>query len=562
MRNRTITRRTFLRTSAGAGVGAAAIGLVGCGDDDDDDDEATATAAAGAATATAAAAAQPKRGGKLTYVPSLPIPHLDIHTSSFFGAGLFSPFIYSTLLRLKVPENLPEPQAAQAMPEQPDPTTMIFKLRPNVAFHDKPPVSGRLATAEDVVYSLERVRTKDPTFINAPHLITVDKVEAVDKLTVKITTKQPDAAMLTIMALYPFSIIAKESVEKFGDLKPGESAIGTGPFQLKEFTANTSIAYERHPKYFTEGLPYLDEINGVLTPDPWSRLLSGGIDTTTVPSTEFKDIATRHPELKVHSAGNHGTARGWMLNTTRAFKDVRVRRAMALLIDQREYRTFESSGAKNWRESISLGETHKFWNLSAEETGKFQYYVMDQAEKNAAEAIKLLEAAGFTKDNPLKIDNVLVRGTGTPTADDTGDFHKTMVERASKGAVKMELRLVDYGTLIPIWAQSQFDTSNSGWVNGPDPEQAIAVNQRTGGGRNYGKYSDPELDALIDKQRQTFDIEARKKIIHDILRRIADEVPYVWLGYTEGLVAVRKDVNGLKDTGIQDRWLYERVWLS
>ncbi len=560
MNRRVINRRAFLRSSAGAGVGAAAIGLVGCGDDDDDDEAATATATAGTATA---AAAKPKYGGTLRHnQPTGVAPHLDPHTSSLTGAGNFSFMIYNSLLRLRVKDQLPEPGLAATMPEQPDKTTFIFKLRPGVKFHNRPPVNGRVVTAEDVVFTFERIRTpNDPTFINRSHMETVDKIEAVDGLTVKITTKQPDVVLLTILGLQTFGIVAREGVEKFGDLKSAESAIGTGPFVLDTYNRGDNIVFKRNPEYFREGLPYLDAVVGLQLGDPWSRFLAGDIHYLAVPALEAAGMKSRHPDIPTQSVGNFITSRGWMLNNQRMFKDIRLRRAMALLTNQKENLAFQNANHPQARMSICLGDSHEAWNIPESEVKKFQYYTVDNFERNAAEGLKLLEAAGFTASNPLQVDNVIVEAGGAPTGTETGDFQKTAIERYSKGAVKMQLRIVDYATLLPVWAQSQFDTTNSAWQNGPDPDQAIRTTQHTKGGRNYGRFSDSELDALIDKQRATFEFEGRKSVVQDIVRKIADLVPTVWLGYAPTTVAVQPNVHGFTG-GDQDRWQLEETWLS
>ena len=82
---------------------------------------------------------------------------------------------------------------------QPNDTTYVFKLRKGVRWHNKPPVNGRELTAEDVKYTFDRFVTIKGN-ANADMLESVDKVEAVDKYTVKFTLKEPYAWFLDMLA--------------------------------------------------------------------------------------------------------------------------------------------------------------------------------------------------------------------------------------------------------------------------------------------------------------------------------------------------------------------------
>ena len=92
----------------------------------------------------------------------------------------------------------------------------------------------------------------------------IAKVEAVDRYTVRFTLKEPFAWFLDMLA-NPMTgaIIARECVEKFGDLKKPEAVIGTGPWMLEAYNPNTSLTLVRNPNYFVAGLPYIDRV------EPW-----------------------------------------------------------------------------------------------------------------------------------------------------------------------------------------------------------------------------------------------------------------------------------------------------
>ena len=139
-------------------------------------------------------------------------------------------------------------------------------------FHAKPPVNGRELTAEDVRYTYERILT-DKGSVNVSMFRSIAKVDAVDKYTVRFTLKEPFAWFLDMIA-NPMAgaIIAKECVEKFGDLKKPEAVIGTGPWMLDTYKPNVSVTLVRNPGYFVAGLPYIDRVEMVVDEDNASRI--------------------------------------------------------------------------------------------------------------------------------------------------------------------------------------------------------------------------------------------------------------------------------------------------
>ena len=172
-----------------------------------------------------------------------------------------------------------EPDLAESWTQTND-TTYVFKLKKGVRWHPKPPVNGRELTADDIKYTYERFLTitGNP---NKPVLEYVDRIEAVDKYTVKFTLKEPNAWFLDLLASTSTWIVAKECVEKFGDLKKVESVVGTGPWMLERWEPNVKLVYVRNPNYFVPGLPYADGVDMLIDKDPSSRLatwLSGKTD--------------------------------------------------------------------------------------------------------------------------------------------------------------------------------------------------------------------------------------------------------------------------------------------
>ena len=233
-----------------------------------------------------AEAGPPKRGGILRARGWDP-PHFDPHLTRAFMTHTALSFVYNKLLRHKVgPDVQPgtfivEPDLAERW-EAPDDTTYIFHLRQGVKWHNKPPVNGRELVAEDVKFSFDRFLTV-PGNPERQLLESVDRVEVVDRYTVKFVLKEPFVWLLDILAnAMCMWIVAPEVAQKSGDFKKVETAIGTGPFLLESYEPNVKTIFKRNPDYFRQGLPYVDGVEWLVVPDESTGLAmyrTGQLDT-------------------------------------------------------------------------------------------------------------------------------------------------------------------------------------------------------------------------------------------------------------------------------------------
>src|SRR5215471_6302877 len=198
-----------------------------------------------------AKAKQPDRGGTFRMRIGQSPAHFDPHQTSAYSTMVPLSFAYSRLVMIKpgssiVPGTQPlDSDLAQSWDRLGD-TVYLFRLRPGVRWQPKPPVNGRELTADDVKYTYERfLATKGNP--NRTVLEMVDKVEAPDKYTVKFTLKEPNAWFVDRLASTSTWIIARECVEKYGDLKKWESVVGTGPWMLDRYESGARLTFVRNP---------------------------------------------------------------------------------------------------------------------------------------------------------------------------------------------------------------------------------------------------------------------------------------------------------------------------
>jgi len=505
--NQGVSRRTALKV----GAGALALGVAGLG-----------------RAPECAEAQTPKRGGVLRLTFQADPVHFDPQQTISFVTMVPLSFVYSRLVKVKAgpavkPMTYPiEPDLAESW-TQPNDTTYVFKLRRGVRWHPKPPVNGRELTAADVKYTYERFLTiaGNP---NKPVLEYVDKIEAVDKYTVKFTLKEPNAWFLDLLASTSTWIIAKECVEKFGDLKKVESVVGTGPWMLERWEPNVRLSYVRNPNYFVSGLPYADGVDVLIDKDPASRLatwLSGKSDFG--PEYQHAVRWLDAPVARQRKPGLQTAEYTWLTSGAIGFKlanppfnDLRVRRALGRATNVAE--VFESLAFSqgHWTPNPIVPAAFAEWSIPIDQLGPEGRKLY---EFNTAEAKKLLAEAGHP--NGFK---TAVEAPAAVYGPDFDDFVQIIIKNWKAAGIESDLKLKEYGAFISSTIFGKFDGMFIGlrgaWA---DPEAYFYRWYMPGQPLNVWGVNDPKLTDMIKLQRRTFDVAKRKQVIYDIQRYVADQ---------------------------------------
>ena len=475
-----------------------------------------------------------KRGGTLN-IRGWDPPMFDHMLTSAYRVHIPLTFTHSRLVKHKAgpgvnPGTFPiEGDLAESW-SQPNPTTYVFKLRRGVRWHPKPPVNGRELTADDVVYSVERFLTikGNP---NAHMLRAVSRVEPVDRLTVKFTLQEPFVWFLDMLA-NPMSlaIVARECVEKFGDLRKAEALVGTGPWMLDSYRPNQGLTFIRHPAYFLTGLPYIDRVEMTVDEDNASRMaafLAGKYDLGwefpgVIPRTDWlqlKDaLKQRRPTLKTAEFVSNIETHISMRTDQKPFNDIRVRQAFSLAIDRQGIldAVYEGAGVFNAAVPAALKE----WSLPADQLGMgAQYFKHDPKE-----ARRLLASAGYPNGFPAALCYNTYGSTGF------ADTAQLVVKRLKEIGVDARLDQKEFGAFIATCYVGKFDSMT--W--GPqtpflDPDNFLYGMHYPGELKNQSHVNDPVVTGLLVRQRQIADLARRREIIHEIQRYLAKQQYYVQL---------------------------------
>jgi len=475
-----------------------------------------------------AEAQTPKKGGVLRLTFQADPLHFDPHQTISFVTMVPLSFVYSRLVKVKAgpsvkPMTYPiEPDLAESWTQTND-TTYVFKLKKGVRWHPKPPVNGRELTAADVKYTYDRFLTitGNP---NKPVLEYVDKVEAPDKYTVKFTLKEPNAWFLDLLASTSTWIVAKECVEKFGDLKKVESAVGTGPWMLERWEPNVRLVYVKNPNYFVPGLPYADGVEVLIDKDPASRLatwLAGKTDFG--PEYQHAVRWLDAPVAKQRKPGLQTAEYTWLTSGATGFKlanppfnDLRVRRALGRATNVGE--VFESLAFSqgHWTPNPIVPAAFADWSIPIDQLGPEGRKLY---EFNTAEAKRLLAEAGHP--NGFK---VAVEAPATVYGPDFDDFVQITLKNWKAAGIDGELKLKEYGAFISSTIFGKFDGMFLGlrgaWA---DPEAYFYRWYMPGQPLNVWGVNDPKLIDMIKLQRRTADVPKRKQIVYDIQRYVADQ---------------------------------------
>jgi peptide/nickel transport system substrate-binding protein len=470
-----------------------------------------------------------KRGGILR-VRGWDPPHWDPHLTRAFMTMTTLSFVYSKLLRHKVGAGVTpgtfalEPDLAERW-EQPDDATYVFHLRRGVRWHSKPPLNGRELTADDVKFTFTRfltVKGNPERYL----LDSVERVEAVDRYTVKFVLNEPYVWLPNKLAnaLCTF-IVAPEVVEKYGDLKKAETAIGTGPFILDRHEPNVKSVFRRNPGYFRAGRPTVDGVEWMIVDDDSTGLAmyrTGQLDAApwtwwSVRQPDLDGLKRSHPRLAYQDVLGNMVYAISLRNDQTPFTDVRVRRAISHAIDRRAI--IDAVWVKG-EASGPMPRGMREWSLPVDQLGEgARYFRYDPKE-----ARRLLAEAGYP--NGFRTQLSATAGYGQ----DLVDAVQLVLRHLKDVGISAELKLQEYGAYQATTIQGKFD----GMTMGPfavawDPDDALYGPYSPEQPRNRGHVSDAKLTAMIREQRRVKDLEARKRVIFDIQRYIAERQYYVFL---------------------------------
>src|SRR5262245_7550384 len=471
--------------------------------------------------APADAQEKPRYGGELLFVVPAEPPSYDAHREDTFALMHPAAPHYNTLLRTDPADGSGTriiPDLAESWTISTDGRIYTLKLRRGVKFHD-----GNELTAKDVKASYDRIISPPDGVVSARKgaYVTVEAVQAVDPYTVVFRLNRPSGSFLLSLAspwnwIYRADLLAKDSrwYEK--------NVMGTGPFILAEHQKGSHWIGKRNPNYWDKGKPYLDGYRAVVIPDSAAQVSAVRAERAMI---QFRGFSPAERETLVRALGPKLTVQEspwdcalWVAinHEKKPFDDRRVRRALTLAMDR-----YQGSQALSKiaivKEVAGVLVPGTPFATPPGELEKLAGYWRDIA-KSRAEAKRLLREAGVPDGFSFTFTN---RGIPMPY-EPVGIW---LIDQWRQIGLNVTQQVVEASRYFEDMRRGNYQVGvdfQCGYIVEPDLDlykfQSKEISQA-----NYGRYSDPGLDELYQKQSRATDGEERKRYIREFEKRLLDE---------------------------------------
>lgn len=432
-----------------------------------------------------------------------------------------------------------------------------FVLRDDLTWSDGAPV-----TAHDVAFSFDTImhpKTVFPAVSSGTDQLRA--VHAYDDHTVVIFHKEAQASWTENIQ---FPIIPKHAYEKSlpedytmqsseYHRKLEEHPVTCGPYEYVSIDRGQQILLRRregwcmHEGKQVRSKPYARQIRIRIIKDPNTWLLAlkkGEIDECALTSEQWQTSETNDDEfykLNTRVTGVEWSELHITWNTSRPFfSDKRVRKAMSYAFDHDEmldklfYGLYEPC----------RGVFHNTAWMAPKNMPKPYKQDLDKAED-------LLDEAGWDDSDGDGIRDKEIDGKLVPfefdllcgTTPNSIKLAELLKDNLSRIGILCNVKPTEFTVLVQYNRDHNFDASVAGWGTGTDPSTLNNIFQ-TGQGRNYGLYSNPEVDRLFVAGRTEFDREKRAEIYGKIHTILWEDQPYTWLLWRNSFYAFSKRLRG------------------
>ena len=415
-----------------------------------------------------------------------------------------------------------------------DGLTYTFALRDGVKFHD-----GRVLSSADAKYTLDLLFSsnfaKSASFFEGTgdqKRSYIKSVEAPDQHTVVVTLTKSWVGLLS--NLVPIPIIPKDSYES-----QKTHPLGTGPFKFVNYDNTQQVCdLEAFPEYW-DGPPKLQQIRVRVIADMnalQAELQSGRVDIAPLPTSLSPDAVKRleeDPNLQVKAFPGSNVVLLTINTTSPPLDNVKVRQAIAYAIDRQSMIQNLLRGYGKIAHSIIPEES---WSYSPGQT-----YAYDPAMSK-----KLLGESGVRLDKP-----VVYKLSGSSIS---GRQYAGVIQNYLKEVgIPVEIQTPEQNTLFDELRRGNFQIAYTQWVGGnQDPifyKDLFATSEiptQTRPSRNRSRYSNAELDAMLEVAVNTFNREEATVMYRKIQDVVSREVPVFPLWYQSNIVIARKNVGNIQ----------------
>jgi peptide/nickel transport system substrate-binding protein len=474
-----------------------------------------------------AQAQTPRNGGELVFpVPSEP-PSYDGHREETFGLiHPIAPF-YNTLLRVDPNDKTgtkPVASLAESWTVSADGKTYTFKIRKGVKFHD-----GSEMTSKDIKASYDKI-IFPPAGVGSTRkgqYADVQAVEAPDATTIVFRLKEPSGSFIASL-LSPYNFIYKAEILAKDMHWYEKNVMGTGPFTFVEHVKGSHVVGKKNPNYWDKGKPHLDGFRAIFTNSSSAEVAAIRGERAHI---QFRGFSPKDRDSLKAALGDKITVQespwdcillGAMNHEKKPFDDKRVRRALTLALDRH-------TGSKALSQIAIVKEVAGVqvpgtpFATPPAELNKLAGYWTD-AEKSRAEARRLLKEAGVPDGFSFTFKN---RGVPMPYE----PLGVWMIDQWRRVGLNVKQEVIEAAAYFGVLRKGDFEVAmdfQCGYIVEPDLDmyKFLSVDKNPA---NYGRYKDPVLDDLYDKQSRETNPEKRKQIVRQFEKRVLDEETHYFM---------------------------------
>jgi oligopeptide transport system substrate-binding protein len=439
--------------------------------------------------------------------------------------------------------------------KQTDATTWVFKLRKTAVWSNGQPV-----TAEDFVYGWRRFL--DPKtaskiastyavyllngldVVNGKKPVTELGVRAVDKQTLEVKTAGPVPYLLQVVSVAQYSPQPRAAIEKFGrDWTKPANLVGNGAFVLKDWQVNSKVVVEKNPKYW-------DAANVQLTRVTFLCVEDGNADLKLYQSGEedfmqqlapgaYTALKAQYP-AEMHNGALLGIRYYSLNNTDPLLKDVRVRKALSMVLDREILSTKVTADGQAPLYGLAVK------GLAAIDQTRYDWadWPMD---KRVAEARKLLAEAGVKPGTHLKFTY------------NNSDYHKKMAifaasEWKTKLGLETDMDSLEFKVLIRKRHDGDFQIARNGWVATFNDATLFTTLVQCGSDSNDDRNCNKKADDLIAQGNLSTDPAQRKALLTQAAKLVMEDYPMIPLLQYSVPRLIKPWVGGYDDSNGTDRY--------
>ncbi|WP_327301102.1 ABC transporter substrate-binding protein [Streptomyces goshikiensis] len=431
-----------------------------------------------------------------------------------------------------------EPGLAQKA-SNPNPTTWVYDLRPDVRFHD-----GGVMSADDVVFSLGRQMDPDNAAAWAQNFQNVDSITKTGPLQVTVKLKKPDSQFPQYMATAAGVVASKAGVEAAGkDYGTTGSLACTGPFKLGKWTKGQSIELERFDGYWGTKAKSKKAVFRVLT-DPSARtnaMLSGEADGGYLIPTESYARLRSSGVGTLYFGEGLSTVNVNITNMQGPLGDVRVRRALSLALDRSGFVKAGLGGAGTVTNSLT---TRAAWAAAPESTLKNALDGLPPTGQDIDKAKALVKEAGATG----KTLTVATSSIGQDVS-----LLATAVQAAgTQIGLDIQLKTIAPNAFTALFtdpaAREGIDMFPLTYYDSITDPLDLLQNFKTGAYMNFAGYSDKQYDELVDQAVGVYDPTQRLEIEAKLQKRAAEQLLWIPVAEWPTAVFLNKRITGAPTT--------------